>query len=125
MCSRLYTHRAMHVFYPLPLKNHEKLGPAPSYSEHTVHFSSFNTACRDTESMQSEETAPVVRQTDIRRLVIKIGSYTNKNTHTCKVYKHTHTYTHTNECADVFSQSIFAHTYTYKCEHIKDENTPS
>lgn len=37
--------------------------PITSYSEHAVHFSSFITACSGTASMQSKETAPVVRQT--------------------------------------------------------------
>lgn len=76
--------------------------------------------------MQSEETAPVVRQADIRRLVIRIGTYTNKNTHTHTLVKRgTHRHARTHECADVFAQSIFALTYAHKCEHIKDENTPS
>lgn len=66
--------------------------------------------------MQSEETAPVVRQTNIRRLVIRIGTDTNKNTHTL-VKRRIH--------ADVFAQSVFGHTCAHTCEHIKDENTPS
>lgn len=84
--------------------------------------------------MQSEETAAAVRQADIRRLVIRIGTYTNKSAQTCKgantppgtrTHTHTHMGVHTHKCADVFAQSIFALAYAHKCEHIKDENAAS
>ncbi len=44
------------------------------------HFMSFNIACGGNESVQSKETAPVVRQADIRGLVIGIGTYTRTRT---------------------------------------------
>lgn len=68
------------------------------------------------------KAAPVVRPADIRGLVIRIGTYTNRDTHSVK--RPAHTYTHTHECADVFAQSIFAQTSAHKYGRIKDENEP-
>lgn len=63
--------------------------------------------------MQSEETAPVVRQADIRRLVIRIGTYTNKNTLVKGAHTHTHTDMHAHMNVQMYLHSLYLHSHMH------------